>query len=60
MMSRQLMWQKQPPGYSGLASKIATEISTGCEQIAPEHLRDMNPVKHEKIPDKRHVLEVSL
>src|SRR6266571_1556500 len=33
--------------------KDCPEISTGCEQIAPEHLRDMNPVKHEKIPDKR-------
>ena len=31
------------------------EISIGCGQITPEYLRDRNPVKREKIPDKRQV-----
>src|SRR3989442_5929637 len=30
------------------------KISIGCGQIAPAYLRDRNPVKREKIPDKRH------
>src|SRR5713101_4326206 len=32
------------------------EISIGCGQITPEYLRDRNPVKREKIPDKRQYL----
>src|SRR2546426_6851815 len=31
------------------------KISIGCGQIAPAYLRDRNPVKREKIPDKRQV-----
>jgi hypothetical protein len=30
------------------------EMSTGCGQIAPEYLGDRNPVRGEKISDKRH------
>jgi hypothetical protein len=43
-------------GILRAGNQMLPVISTTYEQITPEYLRDMNPVKREKIPDKRQAL----